>query len=71
VITPAQLLSFRVAEAKAVEFPYLGITLILLAVAVLITFSKLPEVRVTQSDAAVELGIEGLGQSRQHVVAYE
>jgi FHS family L-fucose permease-like MFS transporter len=51
VMTPAQLQSFRVAEAKAVEFPYLGITLIFLAVALVITFSKLPEVRVTPSDA--------------------
>jgi len=40
-----------VAEAKAVEFPYLGIALIFFAVALLITFSKLPEVRVTPSDA--------------------
>jgi FHS family L-fucose permease-like MFS transporter len=51
VITPAQLLSFRAAEARTVEFPYLGITLIFLAVALLITLSKLPEVRVTPSDS--------------------
>ena len=42
-LSSAQLEAFRVAEARAVELPYLGIALIFLAVAVLVAFSPLPE----------------------------
>jgi MFS transporter, FHS family, L-fucose permease len=58
-MTLPQLQSLRVAEAKAVELPYLGIALIFLAVAVLIFFSKLPEVREPYRDS------NGMGQEKK------
>jgi MFS transporter, FHS family, L-fucose permease len=47
-LSGAQLEAFRVAEARAVELPYLGIALIFLAVAVLVSFSPLPETPVAR-----------------------
>ena len=44
-MTPAQLLSYRVSEANMVKTPYLVITGVFLFVAVLIFFTKLPEIR--------------------------
>jgi MFS transporter, FHS family, L-fucose permease len=44
-MTPAQLHAYEVAEANTVKGPYLVITGLFLAVAALIFFSKLPEVR--------------------------
>jgi FHS family L-fucose permease-like MFS transporter len=47
-LSSAQLQAFRVAEAKAVELPYLGIALIFLAVAVLVSFCPLPETPIAR-----------------------
>src|SRR6266702_2629921 len=47
-LSSAQLEAFRVTEAKAVELPYLGIALIFLAVAVLVSFSPLPETPIAR-----------------------
>jgi MFS transporter, FHS family, L-fucose permease len=44
-MTPAQLLAYRSSEANMVKTPYLVITGIFLCVALLIYFSRLPEVR--------------------------
>jgi MFS transporter, FHS family, L-fucose permease len=44
-MTPAQLLAYRASEANMVKVPYLVITGIFLCVALLIYFSRLPEVR--------------------------
>jgi MFS transporter, FHS family, L-fucose permease len=44
-MTPAQLLAYRISEANMVKAPYLVITGIFLCVALLIYFSRLPEVR--------------------------
>jgi MFS transporter, FHS family, L-fucose permease len=44
-MTPAQLLAYRASEANMVKVPYLVITGILLCVALLIYFSRLPEIR--------------------------
>ena len=46
-MSPAQLLSYRVSEANMVKTPYLVITGVFLLVAVLIFFTKLPEIRET------------------------
>jgi len=44
-MSPAQLRAYQVAEANTVRMPYLVITGLFLAVAALISFSNLPEVR--------------------------
>ncbi len=44
-LSPAQLATYRAAEASMVKVPYLVITAIFLAVAALIYFSHLPEIR--------------------------
>jgi MFS transporter, FHS family, L-fucose permease len=44
-MTPAQLLGYRASEANMVRIPYLVISGIFLGVALLIYFSRLPEVR--------------------------
>jgi FHS family L-fucose permease-like MFS transporter len=44
-MTPAQILAYRVTEANMVKIPYLVITGIFLFVALLIYFSKLPEIK--------------------------
>jgi len=50
-MSPEQLLSYRAAEANLVKVPYLVITSIFLLVAVLIFFTKLPEIRETVNGA--------------------
>jgi len=50
-MSPEQLLSYRAAEANLVKAPYLVITSIFLFVAVLIFFTKLPEIRETVNGA--------------------
>jgi MFS transporter, FHS family, L-fucose permease len=62
-MSPAQLHAYRVAEASTVKMPYLVITGLFLAVAVLIFFSKLPEVREEDGDQdvpAAQLRLRGL-----------
>jgi FHS family L-fucose permease-like MFS transporter len=65
-MTPAALQAYRAAEASTVRMPYLVITGLFLAVAALIYFSDLPEVREENGEAEpVTLG-EGLGGLWQH-----
>ena len=44
-MTPAQLQAYQIAEANTVKLPYLVIACVFLAVALLIFFSRLPEVK--------------------------
>jgi len=44
-MTPAQLQAYQIAEANTVKLPYLVIACVFLAVALLIFFSQLPEVK--------------------------
>jgi FHS family L-fucose permease-like MFS transporter len=62
VMTPAQLQAYEVAEANTVKGPYLVIAGLFLAVAALIFFSQLPEVREEQDAEAPEAvgGLRGL-----------
>ena len=55
-MTPAQLLAYQIAEANTVKGPYLVMTGIFLAVAALIFFSKLPEVREEGGDPSAPAG---------------
>src|SRR6201987_2649610 len=55
-MTPAQLHSYEIAEAATVKVPYLIIAALFLAVAALIFFSRLPEVR---EEGTVEEGPSG------------
>src|SRR6201981_3779462 len=52
-MSPAQLLNYRISEANMVKTPYLVITGIFLFIAVLIFFTKLPEIQEA-SDASSE-----------------
>jgi FHS family L-fucose permease-like MFS transporter len=58
-MTPAQLQAYQVAEANTVKGPYLVITGLFLAVAALIFFSQLPEVR-EEDDEKLPGAAEGL-----------
>ena len=46
-MTPAQVTAYRISEANMVKTPYLFISAVFLFVAVLIWFTKLPEIRET------------------------
>jgi FHS family L-fucose permease-like MFS transporter len=62
-MTPAQLHAYEIAEASTVKTPYLVIAGLFLAVAALIFFSKLPEVREEEGDAGAPseaVGLRGL-----------
>jgi MFS transporter, FHS family, L-fucose permease len=62
-MTPEQLHAYEIAEASTVKTPYLVIAGLFLAVAALIFFSKLPEVREEEGDAGVPseaVGLRGL-----------
>ena len=58
-MTPAQLRAYEVAEANTVKGPYLVIAGLFLAVAALIFFSNLPEVR-EEDDAEIPDAVGGL-----------
>src|ERR1700684_3753696 len=58
-MTPAQLQAYQVAEANTVKGPYFVIAGLFLAVATLIFFSQLPEVR-EEDDAAAPNAVQGL-----------
>jgi FHS family L-fucose permease-like MFS transporter len=58
-MTPAQLQAYQVAEANTVRGPYFVIAGLFLAVATLIFFSQLPEVR-EEDDAAAPNAVQGL-----------
>jgi MFS transporter, FHS family, L-fucose permease len=60
-MTPAQQQAYQIMEANTVRMPYLVITGIFLAVAMLILFSNLPEVREEGGGVAAEkTGLRGL-----------
>ena len=62
-MTPEQLHAYEIAEASTVKTPYLVIAGLFLAVAALIFFSKLPEVREEEGDAGAPseaVGLRGL-----------
>src|SRR5215469_4584630 len=58
-MSPAQLLSYRISEANMVKMPYMVITGIFLLIAVLIFFTRLPEIEestATSGDATAKVG---------------
>jgi FHS family L-fucose permease-like MFS transporter len=62
-MTPEQLHAYEIAEASTVKTPYLVIAGLFLAVAALIFFSRLPEVREEEGDAGAPseaVGLRGL-----------
>ena len=59
-MTPAQLQAYEVAEANTVKGPYLVIAGLFLAVAALIYFSQLPEVREEDDAESTQTPTEGL-----------
>jgi len=59
-MSPAQLQAYEVAEANTVKGPYLVIAGLFLAVAALIFFSQLPEVREEDDAEATSLAVGGL-----------
>src|SRR6201997_4297770 len=59
-MTPAQLQAYEIAEANTVKGPYLVIAGLFLAVAALIFFSQLPEVREEDGDEATTNATGGL-----------
>src|ERR1700733_15154396 len=59
-MTSAQLQAYEVAEASRVKGPYLVIAALFLAVAALIFFSQLPEVREADDAEATPNAVEGL-----------
>jgi FHS family L-fucose permease-like MFS transporter len=59
-MSPAQLQAYEVAEANTVKGPYLVIAGLFLAVAALIFFSQLPEVREEDDAEATPLAVGGL-----------
>jgi MFS transporter, FHS family, L-fucose permease len=59
-MTPAQLRAYEIAEASTVRGPYLVIAGLFLAVAALIFFSRLPEVREEDGDDATSNAAAGL-----------
>ena len=65
-MSPAALQAYRAAEASTVKIPYLVINGLFLAVAVLIYFSDLPEIREADGEAEPETLSEGLSGLWQH-----
>lgn len=59
-MSPAQLEAYQAAEANTVKAPYLVITCLFLAVALLIFFSKLPEIVEQDGDEAQSSSAGGL-----------
>ena len=59
-MSPAQLQAYQVAEANTVKVPYLVITGLFLAVAVLIFFSNLPEIVEEDGDEQASVPAVGL-----------
>ena len=69
-MSPAELDAYRIAEANAVKMPYLVITFLFLAVAALIYFAHLPEIREEGSEElrdVKEKGLRGLW-THKHLV---
>src|SRR5580700_36576 len=59
-MTSAQLQAYEVAEANTVKGPYLVIAALFLAVAALIFFARLPEVREEDGDEEISVAAPGL-----------
>jgi MFS transporter, FHS family, L-fucose permease len=59
-MSPVQLQAYQAAEANTVKGPYLVIAAVFLAVAALIFFSRLPEVREEDDDEATPNAARGL-----------
>src|SRR6266852_3664979 len=59
-MTPAQLQAYQIAEANTVKGPYLVIAGLFLAVAALIFFSQLPEIREEDGDEETPDAVTGL-----------
>jgi FHS family L-fucose permease-like MFS transporter len=64
-MSPAQLLGYRVSEANMVKTPYLVITGVFLFVALLIFFTKLPEIHETSAE-----GLEASGAKLNGTLAF-
>jgi MFS transporter, FHS family, L-fucose permease len=67
LMTPQQVLAYRISEANMVKVPYLVITGIFLLVALLIYLSKLPEIREgtrSENSIAIEVRLSGIGAYR-------
>lgn len=58
-MSPAQLVAYQVSEANMVKTPYLFITAVFLFVAMLIFFTKLPEVHETNIEGAETATLRG------------
>lgn len=58
-MTHEQLTAYQVSEANMVKIPYLCITAVFLFVALLIFFTKLPEIRESHADAAAGARLKG------------
>jgi MFS transporter, FHS family, L-fucose permease len=65
-MSPSALQAYRAAEAGTVKMPYLVITGLFLAVAVLIYFSHLPEIQEEDGEAEPETLSEGIRGLWQH-----
>lgn len=50
--SPHQLASYRLAEARSVQVPYLGLGVVLFAIAAIFAFLKLPEIKGGQPSAS-------------------
>ena len=60
-MSPAQLLGYRISEANMVKTPYMVITGIFLLIAVLIFFTKLPEIQESTEAGATERNAKASG----------
>jgi len=66
-MSPAQLVAYRISEANMVKTPYLFITAVFLFVAILIFFTKLPEVHETNIQGAESATLSGT-IARRHLI---
>jgi FHS family L-fucose permease-like MFS transporter len=65
-MSPEQLQSYQIAEANTVKAPYLVISGMFLALAALIYFAHLPEIREHNEEGAVETGAKRLRGILEH-----
>lgn len=52
MMTPAELEAYKTAEAVAVQYPYLGLAALLLLIAAVFAFIKLPQIEAGEADEA-------------------
>jgi FHS family L-fucose permease-like MFS transporter len=67
-MAPAELHAYRVHEAATVKMPYLGVTLALVALAVVIAFFKLPKISGEEQVSSEELKAAGSIWKRRHLL---